>query len=429
MDRLGDFESDGDDADTLELEMDEGGVESPAGIGTDERRLHVRAYNYWVSLLGGRAYPSIEDLDPSTLDEFGPNSVLLDFTAGVEDPGISWLGRDLREECGLSHSIRSVGDVPGRSLLSRLTDHYLQIIANRAPVGFEAEFTNLRGNETLYRGILMPFSSDDDSIDFVYGVISWKEIADTALTQGLEAEIANLRALEGQAAAAIAAADRKVVAIKPQRDAVLQDNDVPDLSGLGIAADLVTRLTDAQATARNAKVQEGRSRNALYQALGRAHDFALAADAAPDDFDRIVAEAGLTSQDRAPMTPVVKLVFGRDYDKTRLTEYAAALSYARRRNVPLGGFPAFVEAQGGGLKALVVAERRHRMPGMEIDRGEEAREKLRNATPCALIDVETHGDEFVVLIARREEDGSLAVLAPLEGDRALLERAVRLGAR
>ena len=35
-----------------------------AMIGTDERRMHVRAYNYWVSLLDGRDYPSIEDLEP-----------------------------------------------------------------------------------------------------------------------------------------------------------------------------------------------------------------------------------------------------------------------------------------------------------------------------------------------------------------------------
>ena len=25
-------------------------------IGSDERRMHVRAYNYWVSLLDGREY-------------------------------------------------------------------------------------------------------------------------------------------------------------------------------------------------------------------------------------------------------------------------------------------------------------------------------------------------------------------------------------
>ena len=64
--------------------------------------------------------------------------------------------------------------MPSRSLLSRLTDHYLQIIANRAPIGFEAEFVNQRGEPICYRGILMPFSSDGDTIDFIYGVINWK---------------------------------------------------------------------------------------------------------------------------------------------------------------------------------------------------------------------------------------------------------------
>src|SRR3546814_8146806 len=48
-------------------------------IGTDERRMHVRAYNHWVSLLGGRAYPAIDDLDPTNISDFGSNSVLLDF--------------------------------------------------------------------------------------------------------------------------------------------------------------------------------------------------------------------------------------------------------------------------------------------------------------------------------------------------------------
>jgi hypothetical protein len=52
----------------------------------------------------------------------------------------------------------------------------MQIIANRAPVGFEAEFENQRGTSICYRGILMPLSSDGDTIDFIYGVINWKKL-------------------------------------------------------------------------------------------------------------------------------------------------------------------------------------------------------------------------------------------------------------
>ena len=96
------------------------------------------------------------------------------------------IGAAIREECGLTDDIQTISEVPSRSLLSRLTDHYMQIIANRAPIGFEAEFVNQRGDSICYRGILMPFSSDDDTIDFIYGVINWKDVgASPAATQAI----------------------------------------------------------------------------------------------------------------------------------------------------------------------------------------------------------------------------------------------------
>src|ERR1043165_2423504 len=116
-----------------------------AAIGTDERRMHVRAYNYWVSLLEGRDFPSIEDLEPADVSDFAANSVLLDFTSGRDNPAVPYIGGAIRDECGLSDDTRTISDVPSRSLLSRLTDHYIQIIANPAPIGFEPEFVNQPG--------------------------------------------------------------------------------------------------------------------------------------------------------------------------------------------------------------------------------------------------------------------------------------------
>ncbi|WP_443026613.1 hypothetical protein [Sphingomonas sp. IC-11] len=169
----------------------EGGIgEATKVIGSDERRMHVRAYNHWVSLLKGRAYPAIEDLESAGPTDFQAHGVLLDFTDGMDDPAISAIGEALSEECGVHQEITRISQVPARSLLSRLTDHYLQIIANRAPIGFEAEFVGTRGHNTLYRGILMPFSSDGDVIDHVYGVINWKEIVGAAEQAQLDAELA-----------------------------------------------------------------------------------------------------------------------------------------------------------------------------------------------------------------------------------------------
>src|SRR4029453_5949151 len=84
---------------------DEPAMERPPEIGVDERRMHVRAYNYWVSLLNGPPYPSIGDAHPHTIEDFGSNSVFLDFSIDPRDPEIAFLGRSLRDECEIDFSI------------------------------------------------------------------------------------------------------------------------------------------------------------------------------------------------------------------------------------------------------------------------------------------------------------------------------------
>ena len=423
---------------------DEPAMEAPPEIGVDERRMHVRAYNHWVSLLDGRPYPLIDDLDPANIEDFGQNSVLLDFSASTDDPEVCFLGRALRAECGLDSNIRRIGEVPARSLLSRLTDHYLQIIANCAPIGFEAEYVNRRGVNTLYRGILMPLSSDGEAIDFIYGVINWKELADSRTA----AEIAD--AVDRASAAAPAIADCPVWADgpnaelpdpEPAADAAVEDeatlslwpdddDDDEQPAARAVAADagLGDRLSFARESAEAARSADSRSRGALYRALGDAYDFALAAEAEPADYAELLEDAGLKAQARAPMTPVAKLVFGADYDKTRLAEFAAALSWARREQLPQGAFAAILEAQPGGLKAVVGAERRAKRPEPKPDPIEEARERLRQAGPLGFVELAVEGDgEFVLFVGRREPDGRVAIVAPVS-DSALTDRAVRKAA-
>jgi hypothetical protein len=400
-------------------------------IGTDERRMHVRAYNYWVSLLDGRDFPSIEDLDPANISDFAPHSVLLDFTAGRDNPATPYIGTAIRAECDLGDDIRHIGQVPSRSLLSRLTDHYLQIIANRAPIGFEAEFVNQRGHAICYRGILMPFSSDGDTIDFIYGVINWKNIGDAvAEAPVLQPALAPLELdaadeAEEEADAAAAPEDAHI----RWEDGPLADTDLDVTGGIALDDDagLADRLWAARESAEVCKAADGRSRAALYRALAMAYDFAVAAKRVPEDYAEILDDAGVKAQARAPMTPIVKLVFGVDYDKTRLTEFAAALSHAERCQVDFGGFQQFLDQSDGGLKGLVAAERKARRPGdRPEDKAAAGRTQLRAAPAIALADLPA-SEEFALVITRRGGDGAHEVVAVVD-DQAMLERALRRAA-
>jgi hypothetical protein len=414
-------------ADASELE-DAGVAEPVTEIGTDERRMHVRAYNYWVSLLDGRDFPSIEDLEPGDLSDFAPNSVLLDFTGGGDDPATPYVGAAIRAECDLADDVKTIADVPSRSLLSRLTDHYMQIIANRAPVGFEAEFENQRGTSICYRGILMPFSSDGDTIDFIYGVINWKTLGDQqapdVVDTGAEPVAAGgepgpdeempLELTEAVSVEAVPFASE--IEFSPEIHS-------PDLE-LDKNAGLADLLSAARESAEALKGVEARTREALYRSLALAYDFALASLSEPQDYAELLEESGMKAQARAPMTPVAKLVFGIDYDKARLTEYAAALSYAQRQEVEFGGFLKFIETQAGGLKALVAAERQARRPESKPDtKTQKARERLRSAPSVELKDIASD-EEFALVLTRRSIGGAHEAVAMID-DPALVERAIR----
>jgi hypothetical protein len=442
MDKIREFREDRDYAPDVSDAYEDGavehGIDAPTVVGTDERRMHVRAYNYWASMLNGRAYPSVEDLHPEDGMDFAPHSVLLDFTAG--SPSIAWLGQKLRAECDLPGQADAMADVPPRSLLSRLTDHYLQIIANRAPVGFEAEFVNSRGHNTMYRGILMPLSSDDDTIDFIYGVINWKEIASPSQNEALETEIA--AALTAQTSrptmpvwadgpSASTAHDLHEAA--PTRPEILApDLDVfPDHGEDGLelsasldGAGLADWLAAARASADAVRTADARGRSALYHALGQAYDFALAADDRAEEYRELLEYTNIVAQARAPMTPIVKLVFGSEYDKTRITEFAAALSYAKRHELPSGGMRHFLDQYPGGLKAVVAAERRERRPADKPVKVDLTREAARALEGQAILTL-PGDDEFIVLIARRVDGERVAVIGVVDGDKPMLDRALK----
>ncbi|WP_036502487.1 hypothetical protein [Novosphingobium sp. AP12] len=423
---------------------DMGGGSTAPVAGNDERRMQVRAYNFWAGMLGTRAFPDIADLTPETLPDFGPRSVLLDFTGGIETPSITHLGSLLAQECAADGPIHGIRDVPSRSLLSRITDHYMQILANEAPIGFEAEFVNALGVTILYRGILLPFSRGDSGrIDYIYGVINWKERAGPlgdeppvpADAPEKDTRPAMLRGLEpltewadGPADLGLSMPLNSYSPIELPRPGFAMDEEPTSFEPRDLG--LADWLASARELAQVAHGCEERSHQALYDAIGRAYDFALAAADAPEDLAELLEDAGIKGQERAPLLPLVKLVFGADYDKTRLTEFAAVIAHGRRLDLASGMLAAHLGAVPGGLKALVREERRlRREEEGKVATPSTARERLASGLRAMetrpLAALARDGEEFTVLVARRLDSGEVVVLGEAGGDEALLQRAAK----
>ena len=129
------------------------------------------------------------------------------------------------------------------------------------------------------------------------------------------------------------------------------------------------------------------------------------------------------------MTPVVKLVFGADYDKTRLTEYAAALSHAHRLELPRGTLGDYLRRADGGLKGVVQAERQLRKvesgKAIEEDPREELAAKLRAMPAVDFAEIAPAGAEFALVMIRRSETGGVEIVGEVPEDASLLERAAK----
>ncbi len=153
--------------------------EEEAAVPPGER-LDIKAYDLWTRCHHGGRVPSQQELLGHEECDFVDHAVLIRIADEDTTPTISHIGTQLW--LGLDGILpQDIGEVPARSVLSRITEHYLQAVANRTAVGFEAEFVNQDGSVIGYRAIALPCSGDGVQIDAVLGVVDYSLVDDDAL--------------------------------------------------------------------------------------------------------------------------------------------------------------------------------------------------------------------------------------------------------
>ena len=177
------------------IELTEPTYEAPPSFrDADERRLHLRAYHHWASLLRGRLLPRPADLDIARLDGLAANAVLIELGAA---PVLRFIGERLRAEAGIGEQAPLLSSVPHGSVLARLVEATGEVTGKQAPVRVDTEFVSTHGCTILCRGVLMPLSTDGTRIDALFGVINWKEAAAPELAARIAAEMAGVMGRAG----------------------------------------------------------------------------------------------------------------------------------------------------------------------------------------------------------------------------------------
>lgn len=119
---------------------------------------------------------------------------------------------------------------------------------------------------------------------------------------------------------------------------------------------LQTKLSDVRARADEARLAQLRATAALHEGLSAAYDFAIDAEASPEEYLRLVEAEGMKIQLRAPMAPVVKLAFKGVADDTTIAELETVLAWALEQELPRGTLAQRIE-EAGGIDALLTGTR------------------------------------------------------------------------
>ena len=342
-----------------------------------ERRLHLRAFDYWHALNADTDFPLFAALTPEGLSPFKDNCLLLAFTE--EGSSVRFCGERVTTVLG--------GAVEKGALLEAIAD-------NEFAAALAARFETLEGRTQAAefefvehpiesRGIMLPFSARGEGAQFVMVVVNHRKRTSPTVTDPSIDE-AQTRALS---LGASACAEVGAAVVHPGNT----------------------------------------SRQGLYAALAQTYAFHISASRDPALYRKYLRSQGLRQQRRAPFTPALKLTFGKKYDKTRITEYAAALSFAARNEIGPDDLVDFLNGVPGGIKGCVQNERAVKKGGASAYMAEPAEQvlaRLKEHPATKINDVKLDND-FGLALVRRRDDGTAEIVAPISSNEQQIVRAAR----
>ncbi len=387
-----------------------------------ERRLHLQAFDYWHALKADRAFPLFSELRAEDLAPFKTHSLLVEFNQN--GTVVRFLGDEVAKVVDAPLKVGGyLADHPtssfARALLEQFSDEDARARA--------AEFEFIEDHLTC-RGMMLPFSRDGSGAHFVMVVASFR-----IKTPELEAAPEALPEIAPELAPDAAPSRGSEDPLEtPQDTGVLQDAKVLQDAGVSQDIGILNGLVSAgQRAAETVVHMDNGNRTSLYGALAAALALYESAQENPNAYAALLQEAGLRTQARAPFTPALKLVFGAQYDKTRLTEYAAAIAYAVRQGKTSASLLEFLNTIPGGIKGCVHKERmlKRREAGTPAhSRQQEAEATLKSAPKVALKNLDTLEDtdgDFCLVLARKRDGGGLEALGCPDISKATLDTAVR----
>ena len=361
---------------------------APKEAGSDTLGAEIISlWQAWEVMRRGMRFPVLGTHTAALCRRFGDSVIILDLRSQDSEPTVSFAGSMYCK--GINENLVGslISELEPGSPISQITTKYHDVVADEAPIAFPV---NCKGMMLPMNVILLPFSKDGETLCSILcvGVPNEKFCGKTSSVAPIDDDSGSPHN-------------------RPQGD---KQED----------SRFVRVLEECRSLARTFEAGTARSTEQLYDVLKKAYELWNIAQKLRPDYNKLCANAGIKVQRRAPFTPVLKLVFGKDYDRSRLSEYAACISYAKRMDQTPGTLVSFIKATEGGIKGCAKAERKlsgsaKRHVPRNLD---TVCEQLRKVPRIASFscDIKSSGDEFYLLLGRKcqEDDSIIEVIRILD---------------
>ena len=136
----------------------------------------LRLLHYWRDIGSDESLPARSDIDPEAVGDMWPDCAILEVADAEGEPRILYLGTALKEDCGTDPTGAPLSEIPAATLAGEGFSYFRQVFEKKVPITYGGEYTNRRGNEILYRSIVLPLAEDGKTIDGFLCAANCREI-------------------------------------------------------------------------------------------------------------------------------------------------------------------------------------------------------------------------------------------------------------